>query len=416
LFTLTLAALLLPGGCNRPAEPDLAASGVENRSAAMETGEPDVQSGLVDKMATVPNEPFGQPEAEPRPLDAPPKKLGIGDANPGLQIAKWIKGNAVDEPLKNKVHVVEFWATWCGPCRVGMPHISELQTEYGDDVVFIGVTREEDATVAEFLEATSPDGRTWDEVIQYRLAIDDRDWTNSAYMRAAGQGGIPCAFVVGRDGIVEWIGHPGGIDEPLKQIVEGNWDRDAAIAEFKQQERLKKISAEITRFARLGDWDSALESLDQFEDETGKSIGLLNYRLKLLESAGRSEEASAVRTQLVEDAWNDASTLNEIAWTTAKNRNSPDLELALKAAKRASELRDDKDSAVLDTVARCHYELGQLDEAIKWQRLAVEHNIGHAEIETNLKRYLKEKSESEETGASQQPKPDETGSADRDST
>jgi tetratricopeptide (TPR) repeat protein len=296
-----------------------------------------------------------------------------------------------------------------------MPHISELQSEYGEDVAFIGVTREKEATVAKFLEANSPDGRTWDEVIQYRLAIDDRGWSNAAYMRAAGQNGIPCAFVVGRDGVVEWIGHPAGIDEPLRQIVDGNWDRDAAIAEFMQQERIKKMSAQLSGLARSGDWDAALDLIDQLEDEMGKSTALQKYRLSLLDKAGRIEEASAVRAQLVDDAWDDAGTLNEIAWKTATSGDSPDLELALKAAVRASELRDDEDPAILDTVARCHYEMGELEEAIRWQRLAVKINQGHRQIDATLKRYLKEKSETEKTADSEETAASETESPDIES-
>ncbi len=400
--SIALATLLLPSGCDRIGEQDLASRDFEKGTAPLRTGAADgagsfdSSSGL-DDTATVPSLPKDQTEPKPE-LKPPPVKLGIGDANPGLHLAKWVKGDPVDETLTgDKVHVVEFWATWCGPCRVGMPHISELQHEYADEVAFIGVTSETESKVASFLKAASPDGRPWEDVIQYRLAIDDGGWTNSAYMRAAGQNGIPCAFVVGRDGVVEWIGHPGRIDEPLKQIVEGSWDREAAIEEFKQQERLKEISVKIAQFARSGDWNGALEMLEQVEAETGKSTGLLKYRLKLLESAGRDEEASAVRAELVEDAWNDAQALNEIAWTTATSGKSADLELALKAATRASEIRDDKDAMILDTLARCHYELGDLDEAIKWQRLAVEHNQGLREIDAALQRYLNEQAAAEKT-------------------
>ena len=51
-------------------------------------------------------------------------------------------------------------------------------------------------------------------------------------MRAAGQSGIPTAFIVGKTGQVEWIGHPMTMDEPLAQVVAGDWDRAAAKAEF----------------------------------------------------------------------------------------------------------------------------------------------------------------------------------------
>jgi tetratricopeptide (TPR) repeat protein len=67
------------------------------------------------------------------------------------------------------------------------------------------------------------------------------------------------------------------------------------------------------------------------------------------------------------------------------------LELALKAAKRASEIREGKDVAILDTLARCHYELGQLDKAIEVQQKAVDLGGNMPEITEALKRYKEEK-------------------------
>jgi hypothetical protein len=64
----------------------------------------------------------------------------------------------------------------------------------------------------------------------------------------------------------------------------------------------------------------------------------------------------------------------------------------------------------LDTVARCYYELGKLEKAITWQRLAVEHNNGHRGIDAALERYLTEKSQAEQTGSSEEFAPDETES------
>ncbi len=396
--------LLVIAGCSQPAAPERAANDAGDESTVASvtevTEEPVVAMKPAIESEKKPSE-LGDTaaiaeDAQPvlQPLDPPPETLGIGDPNPGLHVAKWVKGDAVEAPLTGKVHVDEFWATWCGPCRVGMPHISELQTHFGDDVVFMGITREDEATVNKFLASEAPSGKTWDEVVQYRLAIDDRDWTNTAYMRAANQNGIPCAFVVGRDGVVEWIGHPGSIDEPLDQIVSGNWDRQAAIAKYEQQKRLQELNSEISKFARSGDWDAALELVDNLEQETGKSQLLTNLRMRLLQTAGRTEEVAKVRAELVDLAWDDAQMLNGIAWTIASAGDAAqeDLELALKAAARASELRNDNDPAILDTLARCHYELGDLDEAIKWQRKAAEENNGqYQQIDAALQRYLNEK-------------------------
>nr|WP_161501606.1 TlpA disulfide reductase family protein [Rhodopirellula sp. SM50] len=391
-----LALLAVSSGCKESSQ-DEASDGLQP---------PVVYDSLTaesdDSSATVPST-SGDSEPDLPALKPLPEKLAVGDKSPGLEIAKWVRGEPVEDPLRDRVHVVEFWATWCGPCRAGMPHISELQSEFADDVTFIGVTREDEATVEGFLADNATGEKTWDDIIGYRLAIDESDWMNLAYMKAAGQGGIPCAFIVGRDGVVEWIGHPGTIDQPLKEIVEGTWDREAAIAEYKQQEQLQQLSAEVGKLLRAQDWDAALERLNQFEKEFGSSKTLLNYRVRVLEIAGRTSEAAVAREALVELAWDDALLLGQIAWTTATNGDPSDLELALKAAKRASELQENEDGPILDTLARCYYELGQLDEAIKYQRMAVEHANGQRQIEATLKGYLDEKAEAEKTDAAEKP-------------
>src|SRR5947207_870817 len=66
-------------------------------------------------------------------------KLKVGDAPPKLQPGKWLQGEAVTEFKSDKVYVVEFWATWCGPCKESIPHLNELQKKYKDKgVVMIG--------------------------------------------------------------------------------------------------------------------------------------------------------------------------------------------------------------------------------------------------------------------------------------
>ena len=64
----------------------------------------------------------------------PPKKaeasLKVGDPAPALKATKWLQGTEVKSFEKGQVYVVEFWATWCGPCIVMMPHMSDLQQEY----------------------------------------------------------------------------------------------------------------------------------------------------------------------------------------------------------------------------------------------------------------------------------------------
>ena len=148
--------------------------------------------------------------------------LAVGDKAPPIEIQQLVHGSPLGTASENSVQVIEFWATWCGPCLSGMPHLSELQSTYGDQVMILGVTSEELSTVQGFLASSAGGGKTWGEVVMYRMAVDDNGATTTAYMQAAGVNSIPTAFIIGRDGILKWIGHPASMDAPLKAIVEGS--------------------------------------------------------------------------------------------------------------------------------------------------------------------------------------------------
>lgn len=65
--------------------------------------------------------------------------LKIGDHAPALKVKSFVKGEPVKKFEDGKLYVVEFWATWCGPCKVSIPHLTELQKKY-KQVKFIGVS------------------------------------------------------------------------------------------------------------------------------------------------------------------------------------------------------------------------------------------------------------------------------------
>jgi thiol-disulfide isomerase/thioredoxin len=165
--------------------------------------------------------------------------LGVGDPAPKIEVKEFVKGDAVKDFEKGKVYVVEFWATWCGPCRVSIPHLTELQKTY-KDVVFIGVSafERDQGKVKPFVEEMG-------DKMNYRVAMDDvgegAKGTNGKmaknWMIAAEQNGIPTAFIVNGDGKIAWIGHPSSMEKPLEQITSGKWDLDAAAADFKKAKK-----------------------------------------------------------------------------------------------------------------------------------------------------------------------------------
>jgi thiol-disulfide isomerase/thioredoxin len=316
--------------------------------------------------------------------------LAVGDPAPPLAIAQWVMGDRFDGFEAGQLYVVEFWATWCGPCRTSMPHLSELSTQLGDKVKIVGVTREDVETVEAFLEGEQSEGTKWRNVVTYRLATDQDGTTSDAYMKAAEQSGIPTAFIVGRDGVVEWIGHPMAMDEPLASIVEDTYDRSAAIVEFQKRQQIRKLSRQLTDLVRAGDYEGALELMDDIAEEFGEQSGLLLTKLTLLHKAGHHEEAAALRQQLVEQLWDNPMGLNHIAWEVSTGGEPRDLDLALRAATQASELTRHENASILDTVARVYYEQGNLQDAIAWQEKAVEHGGKVPVFQETLEKYKAE--------------------------
>lgn len=137
-----------------------------------------------------------------------------GDPAAALEIKEWVKGSPVDVKDGKNVYVVEFWATWCPPCRRSIPHLTEIQKQFKDKgVVVVGVSDEKPETVKPFVKKMG-------DQMDYTVAVDDGRKTFKSYMQAYGQRGIPHAFIVGKDGKVVWHGHPmDGLDKALTRIV-----------------------------------------------------------------------------------------------------------------------------------------------------------------------------------------------------
>ena len=65
--------------------------------------------------------------------------LSPGMAAPALQVEDFIKGTEVAAFAPGHVYVVEFWATWCGPCVERFAHLSEIQRVHQEEVTIVGV-------------------------------------------------------------------------------------------------------------------------------------------------------------------------------------------------------------------------------------------------------------------------------------
>ncbi len=325
---------------------------------------------------------------------APARTLTVGDNAPPVDIAHWLKGEPVSGFEPGKIYVVEFWATWCGPCRASIPHIGDLQQQFKDyGVTFVGVSDEDLQTVVKFLCTADSEGVNWNEKVRYTLATDPDRSVHDAWMTPAAQNSIPTAFVVGRDSRIEWIGHPVEIDPVLAAVVRDEWDRNAFKAVFEEEiapVREGMFAREAADDdAEQGDWGAASAGIEGLIEKYPDLRNNRNWLFRKMLREADPAQTFAYGRVAMKASWDDARVLNGLAWNTvddAKARGR-DFDFAMEAAQRAVEVTESKDPSILDTLARVYYEKDDLKSAIRWQREAVE-KAGDSPMAADLKETL----------------------------
>jgi thiol-disulfide isomerase/thioredoxin len=300
--------------------------------------------------------------------------LCVGDSAPQLCLSRVIKGDIPDKLDPDRTYVVEFWATWCGPCIASIPHLTELQKKYGK-VQFIGVSvwEEDQRKVEPFVKEQG-------EKMGYTVALDDvaqgkegdKGKTAGAWMTAAGEDAVPCAFVVQKRKIA-WIGHPLDLDKPLEKIVAGDWNLAAAA-----KEAVALIDKSVAA-------DPKLEEV------------FAQKKFKLLRQSGDDEAIANFGGKLAATFFKEnPQLLNFVAWQIVdpekRVKAGPmSLKLALQAATRANELAKGERSPILDTLAKVYFDLGDPAKAAEYEEKAVKHSTGerHARQQERLEQYRK---------------------------
>ncbi len=296
--------------------------------------------------------------------------LNVGDTAPPLAIAEWAKGSPVDlaKDKGKKIHVVEFWAVWCPPCKMSVPLLTDMQKKYGKDVTIIGVTEPDSGanSPSEIRRFVRDQGSKMD----YTVAIDSGATTQS-YMAAAGAVGIPHAFVISKDGKIAWQGSPldPELDAVLGKLAAGTFDLSAAKVE---QEVLRRVE-ELNLLSRLGQWtkvwDGLIEilKLDPSNERAMHALAEISSEELKNTEAFREWAKSHLKTHKAKPKAMQslASTLCDIGNVASR---CPDI--ALEAAKVAYETNQ-RDAGVVATYARALYQIGALERAIALQQDAL---------------------------------------------
>ena len=102
-----------------------------------------------------------------------------------------IEGRLALEKYRGHVVYLDFWASWCGPCRTSFPWLAKLAAAHaGDSLVVIAVNLDKERALADAFLKQYP--------AAFAIAFDPRGTTAEAYQVSA----MPTSFLIGRDGMI----------------------------------------------------------------------------------------------------------------------------------------------------------------------------------------------------------------------
>jgi uncharacterized protein (TIGR03435 family) len=159
-----------------------------------------------------------------------------------INITDFIHNIPNDKSFENKFIVIEFWATWCGPCLDAVPHLNELQEKFklNNDLVFISMTDEKPEKIQATLDRI--DFRTIVVSDQSKKTHKDLEVEKGGVMM------IPLTVLIDNNGNVKWKGHPEELnEEKLNSFLKGEQIKETkkaeqSIIELSEKDFLDKIT------------------------------------------------------------------------------------------------------------------------------------------------------------------------------
>ena len=325
----------------------------------------------IERTAALPIVPMPTTAPAVQPGQKPDPTLLIGKPPPPLTVAAWVKGEPITELTKGKVWVVDFWATWCGPCKAAIPHLTQLAKQHEGKVEVLGISISE--------RQKSPEDIAYQDVVRkfvdkqgermdYRVAVDTPDkLMHATWFKPTGTGGIPTAYIIDQKGLVVWtgIGDPTTLERIVEEVLAGTFDpkHEIELQKKLQAEAKERAAAHIAKARasnqgtdqkvpgyreamQRGDTSAALAALDAAfaADAKLEASGPYQWKFMVLMQRNKVEDVNAyVRDLLKRYPANDDVLGFASACIVGTDEDAPrfDKELALQTAKTAAALAKD---------------------------------------------------------------------------
>ncbi|MES2709662.1 MAG: TlpA disulfide reductase family protein [Verrucomicrobiota bacterium] len=312
--------------------------------------------------------------ALPGSLHAATAAVTVGSPAPPIVNAAYIRGEPVKSFEPGKVYMVEFWATWCGPCVASIPHINDLHRKFADKgFIVIGQNiSEPDLTLVE------PFLKEMGDKMTYRVALDDTQGSEKGkmmdtWMKAAGIKSIPNAFLIGKDQKIAWIGHPLELkEETVEAVLAGTFDVPAFAKKYAEQAALDEKISTLLSSTRLkitvSDWEAANRDIEELTKLTAESQPFMPDLLRLEMACKRADlpAATALTKKFAIDQAKSASLVAHACALLegAAKGDRPTLEVADKILSDIAAAQEKKGVSLLVQQARVKKALGKTEEAV----------------------------------------------------
>lgn len=296
--------------------------------------------------------------------------LKIGDPAPPLLMTDWIKGDPIDmsKGVGKNVYVLEFWATWCGPCLPTFPMATALQNRYRDDgVVVVGVTSKGQFPQLQSKENVSAFVERQGKKMGYAVGFDANNTVNRLYMQALGAMGIPYTVVVDKAGNIAWTGHPAaGLEQAVEEMISPDYDPKSAY----RRGRADAMFQNTARFIQAGVWAQAMSGLEEVLKVDPSHRDALTYYvyIRAVERNDRDGLRIWVDAYLKSGATDvDGLTNLAEALMSVQVLDARDPELILRVAEAAYAAGKESNAMAVVTYARAAFGIGLVDQAVRLQ-------------------------------------------------
>lgn len=171
--------------------------------------------------------------------------IKVNEKAPPINITDWIENVPSDKNLSDKYIVLEFWATWCGPCIAAVPHMNKIQQEFNQkDLYYISITDESIEKVERTLKR-----------IDFKSIVVTDLTTKTQINFGDGIKGLeafPLTVLIDKSGVVKWIGEPKDLNPTIMSVFLSNGNQERVEVNFNIMETAEqKESHPIYNFKEL---------------------------------------------------------------------------------------------------------------------------------------------------------------------